>query len=516
MALQTTAAHDWIHDTCRRFSDATGWPIRYVVPSESTAVGKSAGQQPDMAEHCWSRELHDGDEPAGWLQIDLPAEVERDRSFLAVCDLATLLAELMSELITVRRSLDRRTNDVSTLVDLGMSLGNDDEPLGTLNRLLKASVELTGFRSAAFFLLTPSVNRLNLRDTSCINPDSIPFPQRELQDVVPDLTALAHGRTLIRRQAPQGDDTRWLPDDCSTALCVAVESDAGPLGTLWVFDRRGRMPGKRETTVVESIAAQMASVLERVVLLRESAVQHRMQRDLQSASANQVGGSSRQHIRHSKLDIAAVCTSRYELGGDLCELIRIDEQQTVIAVGDAAGDSVPAAMVMSVVRGSLRTLANEPLVADTAAVMQRINHMLHQVTPAHQFMSLLYGIFDTSDNSFVYTNAGHPMPVLLHQGQSSLLNSHGLLLGINSDTTYDHSIIKLEPNDWLVMFSDGVSEARNGQRQMFGAAGIVEVLNHAAADSAKQLLHTIWSRLDAHTDDANSADDRTLLVIRVR
>ena len=108
------------------------------------------------------------------------------------------------------------------------------------------------------------------------------------------------------------------------------------------------------------------------------------------------------------------------------------------------------------------------------------------------------------------------MPVLRRRGQSSVLDSHGLLLGINSDTAYDHSIIQLEPNDLLVMYSDGVSEARNAQRQMFGAAGIVEALSHAAADSAKQLLQTIWSQLDAHTDDANSADDRTLLVIRVR
>ena len=515
MALQTTVAHDWIHDTCRRFSDATGWPIRFV-PSGSSASGESAQLPPDLSEHCWSKELNDGDETAGRLQIDLPAEAERDRSFLAVCDLATLLSELMSELITVRQSLDRRTNDVSTLVEIGMSLGNDDEPLGTLKRLLKASVELTGFRSAAFFLLTPSVNRLNLRGTSCIDPDSIPFPQRELQAVVPDLAALSLGRTLIRRQASNGDDNRWLPDDCSIALCVAVESDTGPLGTLWVYDHRGRIPSERETTVVESIATQMASVLERVVLLRESAVQHRMQRDLQSASANQVGGSPRQDITHSKLDIAAVCPSRYELGGDLCELIQINERQTVIAVGDASGDSVPAAMVMSVVRGSLRTLVDESLVTDPAAVMQRINDMLYQVTPSHQFMSLLYGIFDTSDNSFTYTNGGHPLPVLMHKGQPSLLDSHGLLLGINSDTTYGHSIIRLEPNDLLVMFSDGVSEARNKLRQMFRTDGIVEAVKHVPADSAKQLLQTIWSRLDAHTDEANSADDRTLLVIRAR
>lgn len=516
IALQAET-YQWIDQTCRRLSDATGWPIRFVRREFSEAAGDDAALLVNAEDHCWSMGIGDGEGTVGWLQMELPADARRDRAFTAVCEVASLTGELMCRALQAEVTLDRRTNDVATLVDIGMSLSKDAAPLNTLDRLLHAAVELTGFRAAAFFLLSPSVNQVMLRSTVKIERELIALPSRELETGTPDLAALARGKHLVRRHGKHTDD-RWLPSSMSIGYCLAVQSDDGPLGTLWVYDRRLRIPEQREISALESIAAQLASVLERVVLLEENAVQSRMQRDLQSASASHVNTlSSRHRSECVGADLAARCTSRFELGGDLCEVIRIDETRTVIAVGDASGDSVPAAMVMSAVRGSLRTLADDTVEAirDTSAVMRRINRTLHQITPAYQFMSLIYAVFDADDNSLTYTNAGHPTPVLISDTGTRELESHGLLLGVDADTIYGSSRVELQTGDLLAMFSDGVTEARCGRRQLFGSEGVSRALSEAGGKSANELLDRVWAEVDAHASESGAADDRTLLVMRV-
>ncbi|MBT4865497.1 MAG: SpoIIE family protein phosphatase [Planctomycetaceae bacterium] len=510
MIAQATDTSVWIHQTCQRLADAIGWPVRFVPRDETDNADESTD--------CWSMKILNGDFIAGKLKIDLPTDTRRDRAFLAVCELAEMTGELIGEVLTARSTLERRTSDVSTLVDVGLSIANDAKPHDSLDRLLTAAVELTYFRAAAFFLIDPAVNSVNLRGVAGIDGDSIPQTRRPLEAGTPDLTALANGQVLVRSDKSKNGD-RWLPNEMSVGLCVAVQSEAGPLGTLWVYDRRLRMPEKREEAAIESIVAQLATVLERVVLLRESESQHRMQRDLQSASESQPDAASSGFSKHcGGADFAALCASRYELGGDLCEVISIDENRTAIAVGDASGDSVPAAMVMSAVRGSLRTLTSDSLgeITDTATVIQRMNRTLHQITPAHQFMSFVYGVFDATDNSFAYSNAGHPPPLWFSGRRCLALESHGLLLGVDADTTYDHSKIHLKPNDMLVMFSDGITEAKNADRQLFGTEGIVRAVSGSSDCEPEEVLRAVSSHVECHTAGTGDSDDRTLLVIRIR
>ncbi len=499
---------------CCRFSTATGWPLLFA-PRGADVDERSDQPVTGDLDRCWAVELNDGDELLGRLQIELPQDERRDRSFLSVCELAEIVAGLINRFLSAQKGLDSRTRDVSTLVDIGRSTAGEEDLTGALTQLLRAAVAVTGFRGSAFFLLNPSTNQLNLRGTWDLRADQIPQAHRQLDDDLPDLKALVYGPMLVRRRLDE-ESSRWLPKDSAIGLCVAVQSESGPLGTLWTFDRRERVPGQRETQVLESIAGQISSFLERVVLLHESAEKHRLKRDLLVASESQTSNLDTLGTKRFGFDSAAICTSRYELGGDLCELIPIDEHRTVVAVGDASGDSVPAAMVMSAVRGALRTLSDGHVreMTDTGGILRRINHMLFDITPAYQFMSLVYGVLDTALRTFVYTNAGHPLPLLLRNGRPLSLRSHGLLLGVSSDSTYGRSTAHLQPGDLLVAFTDGISEAQDQQHRLFGSAGIVEVMTSGDGQTAKHVLSRIWSKLEIHTREISAADDRTLLVIR--
>ncbi len=515
MTIAVAGSQTWIRDTCRQFSDAIGWDLRFVSLAGGRGEEIEARLRRDPSS-CWFSEITDGLERIGFLQLVLPDDVRQDRTFNSVGDLAETFAQLISRSATAARLAESRTDDVTTLVDIGRSVPTEQNLVDALQRLLEGATQLTAFRSCAFFLLDPSTERLKLRAHA--HRDSHAGSRRDsrsLSENPPDLGASLRGRAVFG-----GDEINqsaaWLPPGTATAVCLAVESEAGPIGTLWVYDRRRREPSEREMHVLESITVQVATLLERVVLLRESAAQHRLQRDLQLASQAQASQLTASLPPGSGIEAALRSTSHFEIGGDLCELIPVAPGRTALAIGDASGHGISASIVMSAVRGAVQALAldlRSPLGPDE--VLARVNQALHSITPAHQFMSLLYGVIDARQMLFTYSNAGHPSPVLMRLGGPVQLESHGMLLGVLGDTTYGSSQLAISPGDTLIAFTDGVSEAMNGKRKMFRSDGIIEALQCNQGATPHVILEAIWSQLDAHLDGSAGHDDRSLMVIRV-
>ncbi|GAB4139678.1 MAG: SpoIIE family protein phosphatase [Planctomycetaceae bacterium] len=466
-------------------------------------------------ECCWSTELQAGDQTVGFLHIDLPRDPGLDQSFLAVCDLGKLFSKLAGRTLAASQALEAMTQDMATWADVSMSTQEDDF-LTALKKLLKAVTQLTGFRAASFFMLTADAQDLKLRMAHNPELGEIPRSTRSLSDRVPDYHVLM-GEPVLLNTSRSPEAQEWLPRGTSTGYCVPVQSEAGMLGTLWAFDRRDRIPAERECHVLQSLAARIATTLERAVLLRESELQHRQQHDLNIASESQSRDVLKDLPDDLDFDIAAVCTSRFELGGDLCELIPLDETRTIIAVGDASGDSVPAAMVMSAARGALRALSSQD--ADessfTERMMRRLNQTLYSLTPSHQFMSLILGVLDSRQKTFLYTNAGHPAPLLIRGNKSIELDSHGMLLGVVENSDYTHSALSLQGGDILVAFSDGISEAMNNNKSLFRQDGIAASVIPPEGRTASELLQAIWDKMESHIGSAEHGDDRTLLVLKL-
>ncbi len=193
-------------------------------------------------------------------------------------------------------------------------------------------------------------------------------------------------------------------------------------------------------------------------------------------------------------------------------MISLSADRKAIAVGDASGNSIPAAMIMSAVRGAIRTHAShEP---DVVELVSRINRALCSITGAHQFMSLCYGVYDAARRTFTYSNAGHPVPLLIRDNQVQMFESHGLLLGVVPEAQYESSTVELRPGDLLVLYSDGITEARSHAQELFRWEGISTSIAGLAHTSADALLELIWNSVDDHVAGSDG-DDRTLLVLKV-
>ncbi|WP_299461192.1 GAF domain-containing SpoIIE family protein phosphatase [uncultured Gimesia sp.] len=514
MEQTLTKPLEWIHSTCDQFTEITGWPMRFTPakPGERKSLEAELCQS---EKYCWYESISDGKRCLGYLYLTLPEESANDHLFVTAIKFAELVGGLISRIETMSSSLEVKSKEVTTLMDVGLSVTRQEGLQDALQKLLEAALQLTGLRSAGFFLLNSESNQLSLRVQYSLSPFEIPFHRRKLSESPPDLEAFSEEGVMINRQESP-HLSRWLPEGCLTGICVSVQSDSGPFGTLWAFDRRARHLKDRDIHVLKSIGAQVSTILERAVLIKESQNQIRLKKELKVISESFPAELAHDSSHDRAFQAAVQTISHHEVGGDLCEFVTLAPHITCFALGDASGDSIPAAVVMASVRGALRTLTEGPIeqAKDTRFVIGRINTSLYHTSLPHQFMSMVYGVIDTQNRTFTYTNAGHPAPFWVHKGKITSLISHGMLLGVAEKNDYDYSVIPICTNDMVVGFSDGISEAMSSERKMFRSDGIMKVLANHTEDTAEEVMQGIWTKLQKHLEGGNDGDDRTLMVIK--
>ena len=223
--------------------------------------------------------------------------------------------------------------------------------------------------------------------------------------------------------------------------------------------------------------------------------------------------------RDQSLEYSFFSKGKSEVNGDLCEHTSIDEHRTFFAIGDACGHGLPAAVITSTVRGCLRCLIQEENSEPSlSGVLRSIGNAITTTTPTYMFMTLLVGIIDTQKNTLQYANAGHPAPLLLKaDGTTELLNGNGLLLGVMKDAEYEDFQTTIDAGDTLVAFSDGITEARNEQKELFQSTGVVKAIENAVGPgtTTDELVNAVLETAKEHSSD-EFPDDATLLVLRRR
>ena len=505
--MSSTLNPEWLNQVCVRLGRALGCEVSFQ-------------DRPDDGDHpaippshiLWQAPVSNGQHVTGRLLVHTPEQKSDGTSHQAV-DAAALVAELLERVAVLESQL--AGSDEELLLEYANRAGAPPEtPVEMVQRLLRAAQRAGHCWATAFFLAEGTGSRLKLRATCGIEAAVIPQVMRAWQES-PDGQAAVAGP--VNLSAAATNDVPWLPEGVRSALVLPAKTDQGCLGTLWCFERRERDWLDSEVRRLKLVTAQLATGLERMVLLRDSDARRRLSHELTFASVRHSGHAMGQLTPESGLDVAIRTASSAELGGDLCEVWPLTSRQTLSAIGDATGHSVPAAMIMAVARGSLRTLLNAGTTElnSTERIAARLNQALYSVTQGEQFMTLVCGIIDRDRRTLTFTNAGHPAPWLIRSGHAMELTPHNMLLGVLPEATYEESVTRLEVGDWLVLFTDGISEATSADQQFFQSRGILNAFGSGHWSSAADAAEVVWQALQHHCGDLQATDDRTLLVMRV-
>lgn len=201
------------------------------------------------------------------------------------------------------------------------------------------------------------------------------------------------------------------------------------------------------------------------------------------------------------------------VGGDYYDIISLQEQtQTALVMGDVAGKGMPAALLMALLQGSLRTLATAGFRG--SALMTKLNEYLCSSIPPQCLITLFYSELNTTDGSMHYVNAGHNPPLLLRQnGSVEKLDSTSLVLGILRETPYEARTMQIDPGDWLVLYTDGLTEAFNPKEEEYGLDRLTKFLRDWRGSPPPEFIPALIADVLKFCGTLRPKDDMTVMLV---
>jgi sigma-B regulation protein RsbU (phosphoserine phosphatase) len=220
----------------------------------------------------------------------------------------------------------------------------------------------------------------------------------------------------------------------------------------------------------------------------------------------------------SNLDFAVQCVPADAIGGDICDVFEADHGRTAVVMGDVSGKGMPAALLAGMLSGAIHASSWTESSFDHAEATERLNDLMRRKTSADRFASLFWGYYEPETSTFRYINAGHlPMLLIRRVADGSLkverLEEGGPILGIVDWGHYQQGSVRIQEGDLLIAYSDGIVEAMNESKDLFGEDRLLEVIRTCRETSSTGLRDAIVSAVTAHIgEDTSGRDDQTLIV----
>ena len=275
---------------------------------------------------------------------------------------------------------------------------------------------------------------------------------------------------------------------------------------------------------VEELAQSFATLSHKTVeyvetVRRVTAEKERIGAEL--SLATQIEAAMMPHIfpafpDRSEFDIFATMDPAKEVGGDFYDYFLIDSDHLCMVVADVSGKGVPAALFMMASKIILQSVAM--LGASPAKILEKTNEAICSNNEAQMFVTVWLGILELSTGRLVAANAGHEYPVLKRPGGDFELykDKHGFVIGGMEGVKYREYELMLEPGARLFVYTDGVPEATNAEKELFGTERMVRALNGNADAAPVEILRGMRGAVDAFVRDAEQFDDLTMLCLEYK
>jgi sigma-B regulation protein RsbU (phosphoserine phosphatase) len=262
-----------------------------------------------------------------------------------------------------------------------------------------------------------------------------------------------------------------------------------------------REKNQQLTKAYEELKAAQAQIIEKEKLERELEVA----REIQSSILPRVQPHSNNFVfGHKFMPVSAV-------GGDFFDFIPLDENSAGIAIGDVTDHGVPAALFMALTVTLLR--AESRRTRSPCDTLTSVNRQLLEFNDTGMFVTMIYGILDTSTHKFQYVRAGHSLPFLLDANGDfiDIEQNVGQPLGLFEEIELDEQSISLPKKGLLFMYTDGLTEAMNENDEFFGEDRLRLVLQQNSHHSASQVCESVWASLQSHLKEKPQQDDVTVM-----
>lgn len=300
------------------------------------------------------------------------------------------------------------------------------------------------------------------------------------------------------------------------AVDVTIGSSQGELLGVLYLDSRSPTSAfsDLDREVLRTLAREAATVVENARLFASSRAKARLDHEIQIASEIQ------QRLLPTSLPnlvgVAAAGSTLacYSVGGDCFDVIELGAGRYGFFVGDVSGKGISAALMATLLQGVFFTTAAMDI--PICDIFSRVNKYLCERTVESRYATVFYGVLEP-DGGFEYVNAGHVPPLIRRsEGPLQALESDNFPVGLFDFAEFKSARVNLVPGEWIVIYTDGVSEAANKRQEMFEESRLRNLLEAFAGQTAEQLCGAIRDAVKAFTEGAPQSDDVTTLVVQFK
>lgn len=344
---------------------------------------------------------------------------------------------------------------------------------------------------------------------------------------------LALAGEVVRARDLRTDDRVNIPElvereGLVAALHAGMVFQGQAIGVMRLYARRARIFTDADARLAQLLANQAATAVEQARLLKAKRHEEVLQDQVRLGAAVQRRMLPARTPELPRFDVAFRYVPSLDLGGDFLDVFEMGDgagPALGVVVGDVVGKGLPAALLMSACRASLR--AHVQASGQITGVVERVNRDLCRDTLDTEFVTLWFGSLDVRTAMLTFCSAGHDPPLLLRtrggpvsHANFRALPAGGMVMGIDSEQTFEPVTAPLETGDVLVAYTDGMLDARSFQGERFGRGRLQQsLLNSLTLDpgaSAATVLERIFWELRSFTGLKGQVDDQTVVVVRVK
>lgn len=306
-----------------------------------------------------------------------------------------------------------------------------------------------------------------------------------------------------------------------TMLLVPLKIKDAVLGVLALVNKKDCEPFTDiDLGLLQSLGDQASVAIRNARFYKTILEKQKLDYDLSIAKDIQRMLLPRESPIISNWDISALNKTAMEIGGDYYDFIDVGKNRLGVVIADVSGKSIPGALVMTMTRSVLRSKAIG--VHSASSVLMAVNELICQDIEPDMFISLIYLIIDTDQNTVTYARAGHEPIIFYHAKDSTceLIKPEGMVLGIDNGPLFNNSLrevnFQMHPGDIIVLYTDGITEAINDKGEEFGIANLMDAIRISSADTAEGIVNNISERIGRFTGNLPQQDDLTLVVLKLK
>ena len=420
-----------------------------------------------------------------------------------------LTARFYPEQFAYQKVLIKFSNDVSTVV-------GTENILSSMKETFVESLMLNNFgilikeKKSDKFKLVKSVGIKN----SGLNLDGM-----LIDDFISD-KSLSSTQPVIERE----DFTKVFPsevlnltdENIYTIIPMVIKSKAIGL-LLFGLKRSGSQFAGKDIELLYAAANQSAIAIENARLYQSEAEKFKMERDLDLARKIQQGLLPTTIPVIKGLDIAGEMIPAMQVGGDYFDLLPVSESKLFVVVGDVSGKGLAASLYMAKLQTMVQLSCNNT--KSPKEILIELNRHFYKSIERNSFVTMTLALFDNQAKILKFCRAGHLPLLMASNGSVSSFRTQGIGVGLEKGNIFESTLIEeeiaLKPGQNFAFFSDGITEAMNGNNDLFGEEKLQKILKNNTSANSNEIMNEIWNAVKKFRGTAEQNDDMTMVLVKV-